>query len=84
MSGTGGLGEVAGARLAPAPRAALLPTVVDPRGTRAARPRLGDLHEHRLPTTYVGGSVELIERLLVDDVLEAVPAQLTDPWDGHG
>jgi hypothetical protein len=36
------------------------------------------------PTTYVGGSVELIERLLVDDVLEAVPAQLTDPWDGHG
>lgn len=36
------------------------------------------------PTTYVGGSAELVARLLDDDVVEAHPASIADPWDGHG
>jgi hypothetical protein len=36
------------------------------------------------PTTYVGGSTTLAQRLLEDDQIEAVPAELDDPLDGHG
>jgi hypothetical protein len=35
------------------------------------------------PTTYVAGSADVLERLIDDDVLEVVEAQLDDPFDGH-
>lgn len=33
-------------------------------------------------STYVGGSMELIEKILNDPALEAFPAELNDPYDG--
>ena len=34
-------------------------------------------------STYVGGSRELVDGLLADDLLEVFPAQLDDPYDGE-
>ena len=35
-----------------------------------------------ISSTYVGGSAELAERLLADELLEVFPAELDDPIDG--
>lgn len=34
------------------------------------------------PSTYIGGSAQLIERLLADPQLEVLPASLDDPFEG--
>ena len=33
-------------------------------------------------STYVGGSSALIDQLMADDLLEVLPAELDDPFDG--